>query len=89
MTGPYWYINLVEAALWICAGAAVLLWSLLRGQWGARPLMRAAFLIAFGQSDVVETHNGAWWRPWWLLVWKGLCVLALCCLLLSMPRRSL
>jgi hypothetical protein len=37
----------------------------------------AAVLLAFGGSDVVETRTGAWWHPWWLLVWKGLCVVAL------------
>ncbi|MHC4132622.1 MAG: hypothetical protein ACYSSP_06740 [Planctomycetota bacterium] len=31
-------------------------------------------LIAFGCSDFVEIRTGAWWRPWWLLVWKGGCL---------------
>jgi hypothetical protein len=37
----------------------------------------AATLIAFGVSDVIEIQTGAWWRPWWLLVWKGLCIAVL------------
>ena len=32
-----------------------------------------AFLL-FGFSDYVEAHTGAWWRPWWLLFWKGACL---------------
>ncbi len=32
--------------------------------------------IAFGISDFVEIHTGAWWRPWWLLGWKAACLLA-------------
>lgn len=31
-------------------------------------------LILFGISDFVEMGTGAWWQPWWLLIWKGLCV---------------
>lgn len=28
----------------------------------------------FGLSDNFEIHSGAWWRPWWLLAWKALCI---------------
>ena len=30
--------------------------------------------FAFGISDFVEIHTGAWYRPWWLLAWKATCV---------------
>lgn len=60
-------INLLEAALWwVVAVVVVARWRL----WGV-----AAALVLFGLSDVVETRTGAWWRPWWLLAWKGACVL--------------
>jgi hypothetical protein len=36
-----------------------------------------AVLVAFGLSDLVEARTGAWWRPWWLLVWKASCLAAL------------
>jgi hypothetical protein len=26
-------------------------------------------------SDLVEARTGAWWKPWWLFVWKAACVL--------------
>ncbi len=29
----------------------------------------------FGVSDLVEIYIQAWWRPWWLLVWKASCIL--------------
>lgn len=32
-----------------------------------------AFLL-FGVSDAIELQTGAFWRPWWLLVWKGTCI---------------
>jgi hypothetical protein len=25
----------------------------------------------------VEARTGAWWEPWWLFVWKALCVVGL------------
>jgi hypothetical protein len=34
----------------------------------------AIILILFGISDFVEMVSGAWWQPWWLLVWKALCI---------------
>ncbi len=34
-------------------------------------------LIFFGSSDFVEARSGAWWQPWWLLVWKAACILGL------------
>ena len=32
---------------------------------------------AFGISDLVEMHSGAWWEPWWLATWKGACVVVM------------
>src|SRR5262245_19466438 len=40
-------------------------------------LLAALLLLAFSGSDAVELHTGAWWRPWWLLCWKGACVIGL------------
>lgn len=36
-------------------------------------ILPAAFL-AFGCSDWIEMHTGAWWKPWWLLLLKATCV---------------
>lgn len=78
------YSNYAEAALWNAIGIAFLVAAAV-GR-GVRPngggvrrrlLSAAVTFVAFGWSDVVEAHTGAWWRPWWLLVWKGLCLLAL------------
>ena len=38
--------------------------------------MAIAFFF-FGISDVIEARTGAWWRPLWLLVLKGACVIVL------------
>ena len=70
MTGPFRWVNLGEAALWVALGLCVLVLSR-RTRWH---LGLAATLIAFGISDVVETQTGAWWRPPWLLAWKAACL---------------
>ncbi|MEM8874297.1 MAG: hypothetical protein AAGD32_08550 [Planctomycetota bacterium] len=65
-----WFVrlNLAEAGLWFAVALIVVWrWRL----WGV-----AAVLIAFGVSDIVETRTGAWYRPWWLLAWKTLCVVS-------------
>ncbi len=80
--------NHVEAAVWaliglICVGCALRRTGIVRRRcWQA-----GAVFVVFGCSDMVEAHTGAWWRPWWLLVWKGLCTLALVALLIDYRRR--
>lgn len=34
-------------------------------------------LLLFGCSDIIEMKTGAWWQPWWLLVWKAICIVGL------------
>jgi len=68
--------NHAEAALWGIVGIAFLIAAALprnRHQRGTCLITAAAFLL-FGVSDVIEAHTGAWWRPFWLLLWKGGCI---------------
>ncbi len=44
--------------------------------------------IAFGVSDFVEIQTGAWYKPWWLLAWKGVCVIGNATLLGCYYARS-
>ena len=45
--------------------------------WG-RPrrlaLVAGVALVLFGLSDLVEIRTGSWLRPWWLFVWKAVCL---------------
>ena len=80
--------NRIEAGLWI--GISVILLvaqSHLRGMERKDALIAACGFAVFGISDLVEARTGAWWRPWWLLVWKGLCVVLLLVLLIRHTRR--
>ncbi len=73
--------NLVEAGFWISFGLVVLLGLCKRARRvTAFTIITAAIIVLFGVSDLVEAQTGAWWRPWWLLVWKADCLagMALC-----------
>jgi hypothetical protein len=74
---PFELGNALEAGLWWTMAAVIAGWVLYRRRGMAMGLAIAAVLAAFGASDVVEMRTGAWWRPWWLLVWKGTCLAAL------------
>jgi hypothetical protein len=73
----FWY-NVLEAGLWAGFG-------LLTGVFGGRvrgmtARLRAVFVVsflAFGVSDAIEAHTGAWWKPPGLLVFKGACLASL------------
>src|SRR3954451_19647527 len=74
-----WFVraNLAEATFWLAMGIALsaralFLYVKRKSPWRAG--ITAATLVVFAASDVVEAHSGAWWRPWWLLVWKLACV---------------
>ena len=42
--------------------------------WRRLGVIAAVTLVVFGLSDAVELYTKAWWRPWWLLVWKAACI---------------
>lgn len=78
--------NALEAVLW--TGLAV--WILFRRNPPVTRFRRGAWFVAlflFGLSDVVEVQTGAFWRPWWLLVWKGACLVSFALLFYSSSRR--
>jgi hypothetical protein len=84
ITDEFRFLNFVEAAFWIVVAViAVAIGARRPGRVRRRCFLLAATLIPFGLSDVVETGTGAWWRPWWLFVWKAACVAVLLALLVE------
>ena len=67
--------NLIEAGVWFLL-AVTLFVHTLRGERRLRGtlLLLVGTLAVFGGSDLVEARTGAWWKPWWLFVWKAACV---------------
>ena len=70
--------NLIEAGLWFVLAVVLFIYAFRRERRLRGTLLTLAVTLAiFGASDLVEARTGAWWRPWWLFVWKALCVSAL------------
>lgn len=76
----YRYGNYVEAAVWFIFSIRYGLqawrkrWPILLCRWNG---IAAGLFFLFGLSDIVEVGTGGWWKPWWLLMWKGFCVVGL------------
>lgn len=83
--------NYVEVGIWWATGAVVAAMALRRrGTSRRRGLIAAITLFAFGLSDWAEIQTGGeWWRPWWLLAWKAVCVLVLRANLLSARKERI
>ena len=79
--------NAVEVVIWCGIGLEFLRRGFVTGVISRRlaSIAGVTFLL-FGLSDVVELQTGAFWRPWWLLVWKGICIALFVWLWIS--RRS-
>ena len=80
--------NLIECALWCAIGAGFLIRAALRRDHRVTEVIASVTFLLFGLSDFVESHTGAWWRPWWLLVWKGVCLLVFLILLVRYIREK-
>ena len=75
ITDEFRTANYVEAGLWLAIGLIAAVVALRKtGRVRSRCLLLASAMLAFGCSDLVETTTGAWWTPWWLFVWKAICV---------------
>jgi hypothetical protein len=88
ITRAFQISNYIEAALWISIGIAFAIAALRHTGIARRHCWIAAVdFILFGISDLVESTTGAWYRPLWLLIWKGLCLLVFAWLLIAYIRQ--
>ncbi len=67
--------NYCEAVFWVVVSLVVLI----AAAKSSRKVKRIAYiavptLVLFGVSDIIEVYTGAWWKPFWLLLWKGICI---------------
>ena len=80
--------NYLEAALWILIATGCAVAALRAGGITRRNCAIAAVAFCFfGISDIIEADTGAWYRPWWLLVWKAACLAVLAWLLAQYIRE--
>ena len=75
-TSVDWF-NVFEILLWTSLGAVLFVRACTQQTGRLVYLSGTCVLLAFAGSDAVELVSGAWWRPWWLLVWKTICIGAL------------
>ena len=77
------WFNYAEVAIWPVMGVVLFAAGFRRSGFVRRDYwLAAAVLIAFGPTDYFEAATGnEWWRPWWLLLWKAACVVALVAIL--------
>lgn len=69
--------NSLEASLWGVIALSLLISSIFHPRHRGKLLLASLTFLLFGLSDLVEISTGAWWRPWWLLLWKAACLLSL------------
>ena len=79
--------NYIEAGFWIVIGAVIMVTAVIRHRVDRWTWLSLGVFVAFGISDIVEVSTGAWWRPWWLLLWKAACVLVMTTLLVRYVKR--
>lgn len=88
---PFVRANIIEAFFWMAIGVGFGccgVYLKMRKHDGRQilALSAAITLVVFGFTDLVEAHTGAWWRPWPLLLWKGLCIISLLILFILYRR---
>ena len=67
-----------EAILWFIIGIALLVTAFFdktKFIYKQNLIISAFLFFAFGVSDLIEMQTGAWWKPIWLLILKGTCIL--------------
>ncbi|MTJ49845.1 hypothetical protein [Dolichospermum sp. UHCC 0259] len=69
--------NYIESGLWGLFAIGFLVYSYKSHTLVAkRKNQIVAFIfLVFGISDIIEVQTGAWWKPWWLFLWKASCVI--------------
>ena len=88
ITRAFQIANYIEAGFWTCIGIAFAITALRQSGIARKHCWIAAItFVLFGISDLVESTTGAWYRPLWLLIWKGLCLLVFAWLLINYIRR--
>lgn len=80
--------NLFEVFLWAVIGLGFLVAACVHPGRRISTVIAGITFLLFGLSDWVELSTGAWWRPWWLFVWKAACVITLLGLGVSYYRQK-
>lgn len=66
--------NAFECGLWLLLALSILLFGRPAILNRRERIVLALALLLMSASEALELRTGAWWRPWWLAVWKGACI---------------
>ncbi|MGB3403048.1 MAG: hypothetical protein WBA77_10185 [Microcoleaceae cyanobacterium] len=81
--------NYIEAGLWGIFAIGFTQAAIKNtGKIRTQRIIAAVTFLLFGLSDIVEVQTGAWWHPWWLFLWKSLCVISMVILLTLHLRKT-
>lgn len=80
--------NQIEVVLWAVAALIFVLRGVSDAACRRHAFIAATAFLFFSGSDAMEIQTGAWWRPWWLFVWKAACVLTLIGVWWTWPGRA-
>lgn len=71
--------NYFEVVVWFLFSLVLLISALKNGKRSPffyNQLIASVFFLLFSVSDLIEVYTGAWWRPFWLLLLKSICIIA-------------
>ncbi|MBN1765482.1 MAG: hypothetical protein JW860_09520 [Sedimentisphaerales bacterium] len=68
------YFNLGESILWFIFGLVGWIVAIRFLEYRLLAAVTGVLFIFFGLSDLMEIKTGAWFHPWWLLLWKATCI---------------
>ncbi len=81
--------NYIEAGIWGIFAIGFCRVALKNtGKVRIQRMIAAVTFFLFGLSDIVEVQTGAWWHPWWLFLWKSVCVISMVILLIVYWRET-
>ncbi|MEA1925635.1 MAG: hypothetical protein U9M90_00110 [Patescibacteria group bacterium] len=67
--------NFIEGIYWLFLGIFVLtLLKIIPRKYKKLALFTSLILVLFGITDFIEINTGAYWMPWWLLIWNIFCI---------------
>ena len=69
--------NFWEALFWLFCGIVSFGKAVKNSIYRRKCIVLGVVFVVFGMSDFVEMQTGAWWQPWWLFVWKLLCMISI------------
>ena len=80
--------NYIEILIWGIIGIIFSIQCIRLPAYRKQAMIATITFLLMAVSEVVETRTGAWWRPWWLFVWKVSCGISMFALLYHHSKQK-